>query len=424
MVPIDLFDSRKSNLEYKLTKYVNDNLKIMIEVYIDYLDADDDFNVADKLMEVLPRDYVIRKTDECRRLVDELYEIICSPVVRDFIKPKYEYLLYNIIYRWKELCDDEVMPEYLPIKLDDELKAETYYCEDYLSEEDGHNIVIEILEDFDNYLNICFPDHDFLSESLEEMVEIYLRSPEIMESFFQDVNLDEYIDLMPVDLRELYCEKKYSKKLVKDEYSQNNDTERNVIIELYSALSLLQNHSVEWVCKSEVEISNDIYRMTKRVLKSLFNLEIEREAQIGRAKVNIGETDFAIYFNDRHYKNIAIIENKYIERFLDEYGQLLGYLNQSFKFGVTISINVGKTIGKAVDFIIEKLKSINDEDFKIVKIDRNPFGNEYNYIIKSEHTLPEDDTRTMSIYHLILNANDTARKRIAGESRKRGKTNV
>jgi len=208
VININLFDSSKSNLDYKIIKYVNDNLKIMIEVYMDYLDADDSFDVAEKLMEALPRDYVTRKPDECRSLVDELYELIKSTVVRDYIKPNYEYLLYHIMYRWMDICDDD--DEYIPIKLTADLKKEISKCEHYVTQESGNNFVFSNLGDFDSFVNICFCDMDFMPNQLERLVMLYLRSPEIMEAMFPDVYLDEYIDLMPVDLRDLYYDKKQS----------------------------------------------------------------------------------------------------------------------------------------------------------------------------------------------------------------------
>ena len=49
----------------------------------------------------------MRKPQECRNSVYELYEIICSTNIRDFIKPKYEYLLYSILDWWEKCADNE-----------------------------------------------------------------------------------------------------------------------------------------------------------------------------------------------------------------------------------------------------------------------------------------------------------------------------
>lgn len=207
MITIELCEDE--NLGSKITKYINNNLKVMVEVYIDYLNVDDGFDLSEKLIEVLPRDYVIRKPDECRKLVDELYEIIISSVTREYIKPKYEYLLYQIMYRWKDICDDD--NDYIPIKLDDQLMGEISTCEEFIDEESGSNFMVSELEDFERFLNACFYDFDFLPDQLSIMIKLYLNTSDIFKSRFLDVELDDYVDLMPVDLRDLYLEKTKNK---------------------------------------------------------------------------------------------------------------------------------------------------------------------------------------------------------------------
>lgn len=278
-------------------------------------------------------------------------------------------------------------------------------------------MILDRILDFKSYLGFCFYDYDFLPETLEVLVTTYLRSHSLLKGF-EDVDLDEYIDLMPVDLKELYIESKRDEGTIEKKLLEEKNIEKDIITELHSAIALIQNHSIELINKDEVEVSNEIFRMTKRLFKKTFNIEIEREAQIGRAKVKLGETDFVLYINDNSYQNIAIIENKFIEDFLKQYEQLLGYLNTCFKFGITLSINKAKTLDSAIEYILEKLKNIDDEEFPIVNIINNPFGDEYNYIIKSEHKLPEDSNKTMPIYHLILNLYDDSRQRIAQKARK------
>lgn len=67
-------------------------------VLLDMLEGDPEYGLED----FFPRDYLARKPEECRNSIDELYEIICSRAVRDYIKPKYEHLLYIILIWWKE----------------------------------------------------------------------------------------------------------------------------------------------------------------------------------------------------------------------------------------------------------------------------------------------------------------------------------
>lgn len=86
----------------RITKYVNSNLRDIVRVLIDILETDQEFDLDG----FFPRDYLMRKPKECRNAVNELYEIICSKNIRDFITPKYEYLLYAILCWWEDCTDD------------------------------------------------------------------------------------------------------------------------------------------------------------------------------------------------------------------------------------------------------------------------------------------------------------------------------
>ncbi|EOU1634910.1 hypothetical protein OQL14_002219 [Clostridium perfringens] len=412
MIDINLFEDRRSKIDIEVIKYINENLRVIVEVYRDYLYDCKDDSVVDMLEEVFPRDFIKRNKEKCIDIIEELYELIISRNIRDHIKPKYEYTLYHVIIWWIEGVDfDE---DFIPIKLTEKLRNDIKENEDYL-DEDGENIILNELSDIRNYLNFCFCDHDFLKHSLDNMVSLYIKSPELATEIFH-VNLDEYIDFMSVDLRELYLEKKQEEEKEKD----NNSliwSEELIIKELYNSFKLLNEHVVEIKDKNEVEISNEIFRMNKILFKKQYGLELEREAEIGHSKKKLGETDFFIYYNAEEYINIAIGENKLLEGFDNAYGQVLGYLNYNFKFGFTISINKNKTISEAYNYIIKKLRERDDKEFKIENIIELPFGENYKYLIKSTHIIPEDRSRTMNLYHLILDLNDSERSSIAHKAR-------
>ena len=77
MIQVDLVDySGLTDLGMQITKYVNRNLKDIIRVLIDVLETDPEF----ELDGFFPRDY---------------------------IKPKYEYLLYAILGWWEDCADSE-----------------------------------------------------------------------------------------------------------------------------------------------------------------------------------------------------------------------------------------------------------------------------------------------------------------------------
>lgn len=93
----------------------------------------------------------MRKPQECRNSVYELYEIICSTNIRDFIKPKYEYLLYSILDWWEKCADNE--DDLIINPVDDSLIKD-------LDNDDGQEN-LKWIQDFQKYYNICFQNHDF-----------------------------------------------------------------------------------------------------------------------------------------------------------------------------------------------------------------------------------------------------------------------
>ncbi|WP_346889649.1 hypothetical protein [Clostridium sp. UBA1056] len=413
MIRIFLFKEKLTQTDYKVTEYINENLKSMVEVYIDYLRENDGFELIEKLEPIFPRDYLKRKPQECENIVEELYEIIIKHNIRDYIKPKYEYALYHIIHWWIDIQDNE--EDYIPRKVDVKLREEIENNEDYWDEE--NNVILMAIGNVKNYLDFCFEDQDFLPEFLDNAVSLYLTSPEVVNIMFQYEDLDDYIDLMSVDIRELYLEKRGEMKRNIEKEPQY--TEEKIIKELYNIITQINNQATEMQNKDEVELSNEIFRMSKRLFKCMFDLEVERESTIGCSMKKLGENDIYIYMNNDKFINVAIGENKVIEKFSDAIGQVLGYLNPTFNFGFTISINRKKLIRDAYTFIYDKLGKERYKDFPVKELVKEPFGEEYRYIIKSVHDIPEDSTRTMNLYHLILDLNIEYRRKVAIESRSR-----
>ena len=73
LIQIDIVDyDNLSSLGMRITKYVNSNLRDIVRVLIDILETDPEFDLDG----FFPRDYLMRKPQECRNAVNELYEII------------------------------------------------------------------------------------------------------------------------------------------------------------------------------------------------------------------------------------------------------------------------------------------------------------------------------------------------------------
>lgn len=398
LIQIDIVDyDNLSSLGMRITKYVNSNLRDILRVLIDILETDPEFDLDG----FFPRDYLMRKPQECRNAVNELYEIICSKNIRDFIKPKYEYLLYAILCWWEDCTDDE--DDLIINSIDDELKRDL--------DNDGGKNILKWIQDYEEYYYICFQDHDFLPEQLSSMVMLYLRNPKLLEMFFQHDNLDDYIDLMECDLRDRYLEIQSKKN--RDLWTSLSE---NVVIELISVIKRFQKRIVHFENRDEVEITADIQDAIAGSLNNKYGLHISREFTMGRAIKKLGETDLYIYAEkDGHVMDYAVLENKYIENFTNQYNQLMGYLNPNFEFGITLSMNREMFLKKGFDEIENKLNNIKGA-FHPIRIQR--IGERDTLMIISEHIVPETGNR-MKVFHLIFQLNDKERKEVALLARKR-----
>lgn len=389
LIQIDIVDYENlSDLGLRITKYVNSNLRDIVRSLLDILELDQEFDLDG----FFPRDYLMRKPQECRNSVYELYEIICSTNIRDFIKPKYEYLLYSILDWWEKCADNE--DDLIINPVDDSLIKD-------LDNDDGQEN-LKWIQDFQKYYNICFQNHDFLPEQLNDMVLLYLNNPKLLEMAFQ-INLDDYLDLMECDLRDRYLEKRYEKN--SDFCSSLSE---KIVMELISVIKRFQKRIVHFEKRDEVEITADIQDAVTGPLNSKYNVLIAREFTIGRANKKLGETDLYIYAEkDGYVTDYAVLENKYIENFTKQYEQLMGYLNQDFKFGITLSLNRKMSLKEGFDKIENDLKRMKGT-YQPTKIKR--IGGENTLMIISEHIVPETEN-TMKVYHLIFQLNDKERKR-------------
>lgn len=400
MIRIDIVDYENlSKTGYQITEYVNNNLRDIIRVLLDYLESDEEYGLDG----FFPRDYLKREPQECRDSINELYEIICSKNIRDFIKPKYEYLLYSILCWWDDCADDE--DELILNTVDDELLSS-------LNDEEGKRI-LNCIQDYEEYYNICFLDHDFLPEQLSSMVMLYIENPRLVEMFFQYDNLDDYIDLMECDLRERYLE-------IRNTYENdlNSSVEQGIVSEIINLLKRYQQRVVHFEKRDEVEITSDIHNAIEPHLNDKYELIISREFTMGRAIKKLGETDLYI-FSEKNGQIIdyAILENKNIEKFTDQYYQLMGYLNQNFKFGITLSLNRNMSLIDGIEEIEKKLVEIqNDDNTCFAPVSVKKYIINQSCILVSEHIVPETK-QIMKVYHLIFQIYDDERKTAASVAR-------
>ncbi len=217
-----------------LLQFVHSNIKVMLEVFIDHVRDGEADDLEDDMMIVLPRDYVKRKgTTEALNRISELYEIVTSSVVRDQINPVYQHVLYHVMQWWCDIVESD--DDSVPIRLSAELKEILF---------EPHIVPdLDVTDEFDVLEAQCFADLDFLEDGLSRMVLSYLRCPALFYRQYVDVELDDYLDLMPADLRERY-ERRQAELMVNKE--RIAAPARLLDKELVHACMLLQGDKTYW----------------------------------------------------------------------------------------------------------------------------------------------------------------------------------
>lgn len=148
MIQLDIFGEKLDKVQMEATKYANSIIQTILRVLIDLLEDNNDFEPLD----FLPRNNMQISGEMWKDRVYELYNIVKSPVVRTYLKTKYEYLLYCIIEWWEDCADDE---EILPSNIKPNLKEEI--MQRYEDDEDGTaEYVIKALTTYEEYYYIFF----------------------------------------------------------------------------------------------------------------------------------------------------------------------------------------------------------------------------------------------------------------------------
>lgn len=307
MIAIVLFDNEcLSDVDLQVIRYVNDNIKSIITVLIDYLKDDNGFTSKD----FLP--YNNFRIDDTKWIewIYDLYDIVCSEVIRDYLKPIYEYMLYVIIQWWEDCSDDT--SNILPNIIAEDLR---YKIQKTYTTEDSKNYVFDAITNYKNYYDILFQDHDFLPSNLERLVTMYLINTREFEMFFPDMELNEYIELMPKDLRQQYEE-------LNKEYKKSH----KLIIEesrlLRVMLSCCERVQANSLCRNYSENSINDYI---RDLLSASNYDVRDQTRQGTSSVGkqAGQIDILIRkdklpFSVIESLKLSSLDKAYIAKHIDK----------------------------------------------------------------------------------------------------------
>lgn len=408
MIGLSFFDHEiKNELQNTVTVFANNNLLDMLSFVKDSFLEEDFFEI------ILPLHYIREHSSECMKRFYELQELIKSPVCRVRIKPLYEYILYQIIDTCIEIEDtyqdennEPLFHFELPVELNKRIESE-------FDIETGIYIT-EQLKCVKKYIDFCFWDWDFV-DNVEMIATCAIKYGKCFTDELLTIDANEYIDLMPVDLKDEYLKTNREKK------ERSFSPEEILFVAISNSILDLERRTPEVADRLETTLSNDI-NMGIRPLLALYNIISTREYQMGRALKALGETDFYFFTTSTkgNNKDIAILESKVIEKFPEQYKQLLGYLNQNFSFGLTLSINKTKPNADAKKIIIDclrgELKNIDTEDF-LFETNLVQYDCQHPLVAISEHKIPENPVKKMKVYHFMLNLYDKPRKNIAKKAR-------
>lgn len=386
--------------EYEVSKYILKKVNYVIyeilRFYNDLRETDD----KGYLEELFPKHMIRENIQQCYETLNVMEEYLTDEYYHELDQVEARTLFY-LLHWYLEATEDA--------EFNVEIDKEKVTTEDDM-------YIAKNINNVSSYLDFMFYDWDFLDEDLSNYLEIYFKIPEVVTDYFH-VNLDEYIDLMPKDKREQYLKCKE-----KGTYNLNNDTEgiESIIIkEVFSAIKRREEDPKRLKSTSETQLSTDITDIISSNLKN-YNIIAQREKPNGFALSSIGEDDIYLYsMNDGIYKPISVGENKIWGTYEKQIKQLLGYMNQSLKFGFTIIFNKNASLQHVLKKrreIIEKISVGQNQSFKLDEDIKNVES--LDNVLVSTHRNPEDN-RIFKIYHFIINCYLPEREEAAKEARRR-----
>lgn len=137
--------------------------------------------------------------------VNALHNMVQDNYDRDELSSFFELTLYHTISWWIDVAND------IPL---DELPRNLYINKQGMD-------MYDYLNSVNSYLDFMFQDLDFLH--LEEMYSLYKKNPKILEEFLH-IDIEQYIELMPMDIQE-----EYNMQMERKKWDMNK---RNMIVNI------------------------------------------------------------------------------------------------------------------------------------------------------------------------------------------------
>ncbi|OOM05684.1 hypothetical protein [Clostridium saccharobutylicum] len=389
------------SIDYEISenilRKVNKNIYLIIELFNK---SCKDLDYETFLVEIFPEFLCRKNKEKCIEVLKELEEYTRDDYYHN-LKPIQEYALFNLLGWWLEVtdCDFEETIEENDIKsLDDRYIAKN-------------------INNIEAYKGFMFEDWDFLDDSLSDYIELCKKNPEFVQKFFH-IDLEEYLELMPDDIKEEYFNAKNKSKI---SLKKEDNIEELIVKLIYNATKYKENDPRRLMNTSETQLSDDVTAIIKEKLHDN-GIIVTREMTSGFAKKGIGECDFYIYtYKDNIFKVVAIGENKEWGNFEKQLKQLLGYMNSDTMFGFTIlfnkNINLGTALKKRKQILEDLYVEIDGvKNFEVVGEIEEVEG--MSNVLMTLHKNPEKENSYFRIYHFVVNAKLDERQESALQARK------
>ncbi len=261
IVEISKSINNKFNLNCPLIKAFQSFYLSVFSTYWDYwLDSEKTDEAFIEIFEdVFPTGYLRRDLASAKNLFNDLLDIVKGDTVRRELTPIYTYVVYNIMQDkfnlYKELgmsiLDDESYEELIQFLKSKDIDEEEYdFCTSWFVDPYTFNL------DFENYYDSDY----FHSDFAEKLAEIYLYDQHAeIKLHMIGVNISDFFDLLPNDIRNL-CLNKYHRNETVKEYdffiSHASEDKESVAIPLTEELRKL--NATAWLDKFELKIGDSL----------------------------------------------------------------------------------------------------------------------------------------------------------------------
>ncbi|MCF7755861.1 hypothetical protein KQ941_15525 [Paenibacillus xylanexedens] len=279
----------------KLNQLTNSTLDVFIELFIEFAG---NLSFEEMYADIFPKEMSSEK--KCK---NELM-LLRQYVTDDFphtLKPIHEFILYKLLDYMSDAIDLDEQEEIFNKQI------KKYYDKDNKISDETKDI-LDSFQDINYLIGLIFEDVDFLDVGI--LYQMYIRDPLNFEKRF-NVNLDDYVDLMPQDIKKEYEKVRKTNSFKTVEALIDIQTKEGFIeivrgimrkFDYYvkhKQLYKLINNKQKVFSEDEIQILFDFY--IDLYLKN-YNLDISRESHTGR-----GYVDFKISCGKKYR---ALIEFK------------------------------------------------------------------------------------------------------------------